>query len=322
MHFSEKITSLISLLLLTVLILTSCTQAGPTEQTQPQTEKTETEQTETEEVTTQPPVPEYEAVDADTLGVSSRAVFLVNTTTGQVLCEKNSTEQMPIASLTKIMTALLALEYQGGGRDYTFTAPLIDSLVEANAARAGFGEGEKVRLLDLIYAAMLPSGADGAYGIAMLVAGGTEEFVTLMNERAKSLGMNDTQFADPVGLNDSGYSTAQDVAKLLRAALCNSGFREIATTKEWVTAPTDVHPYGITLTSTVAAGLVNNGIDNPAIKGGKTGFTNQAGLCLATFAYMNGEEYILVTLGAGDGTNDPQLNFADAKIIYDAFGIK
>ena len=314
---------IICLLLAAMLLLVSCGTENPAQDTQqvPQTEQTETSEPVTE-VTTIPPAPEVEPVDADTLGVSSRAVFLVNTTTGQVLCEKNANEQMPIASLTKIMTALLGLEYRGGGREYTFTASVIDSLVEANAARAGFGEGESVRLLDLIYAAMLPSGADGAYGIAMLVAGGTEEFVTHMNEKAKSLGMNNTHFADPVGLNDSGYSTAQDVAKLLRAALCNSNFREIATTKEWVTAPTDVHPYGITLTSTVAAGLANNTLNNPAIKGGKTGFTNQAGLCLATFAYMNGEEYILVTLGAGDGTNEPQLNFADAKIIYEAFGIK
>lgn len=314
---------IICLLLAAMLLLVSCGTENPAQDTQqvPQTEQTETSEPVTE-VTTIPPAPEVEPVDADTLGVSSRAVFLVNTTTGQVLCEKNANEQMPIASLTKIMTALLGLEYRGGGREYTFTASVIDSLVEANAARAGFGEGESVRLLDLIYAAMLPSGADGAYGIAMLVAGGTEEFVTHMNEKAKSLGMNNTHFADPVGLNDSGYSTAQDVAKLLRAALCNSNFREIATTKEWLTAPTDVHPYGITLTSTVAAGLANNTLNNPAIKGGKTGFTNQAGLCLATFAYMNGEEYILVTLGAGDGTNEPQLNFADAKIIYEAFGIK
>ena len=314
---------IICLLLAAMLLLVSCGTENPAQDTQqvPQTEQTETSEPVTE-VTTIPPAPEVEPVDADTLGVSSRAVFLVNTTTGQVLCEKNANEQMPIASLTKIMTALLGLEYRGGGREYTFTASVIDSLVEANAARAGFGEGESVRLLDLIYAAMLPSGADGAYGIAMLVAGGTEEFVTHMNEKAKSLGMNNTHFADPVGLNDSGYSTAQDVAKLLRAALCNSNFREIATTKEWLTAPTDVHPYGITLTSTVAAGLANNTLNNPAIKGGKTGFTNQAGLCLATFAYMNGEEYILVTLGAGDGTNEPQLNFADATIIYEAFGIK
>ncbi|MDD6266128.1 MAG: D-alanyl-D-alanine carboxypeptidase [Clostridia bacterium] len=263
------------------------------------------------------------AVDINEIGVVSECVLLVDNTTGKTLIEKNSREKVPVASLTKLMTALVAEEKAvNSGAEYCFTGDVIDELISKNAARAGFEAGESVRLCDLLYAAMLPSGADGAYGLAMLVGGSIEGFVDMMNEKAAELGMTNTRFYDPVGLDDSGYSTAYDIEILMRAVLANSNLREIISSDSWLTAPTDHHPNGILLKSTVFNGFSKFGVSNTAIKGGKTGYTQGAGRCLATFAYSGANEYILVTLGANDKEDDTQMSFVDQGNIYSAFFIE
>ena len=190
---------------------------------------------------------------------------------------------------------------------------VIAYLRSENASVAGFAAGERVTGYDLLYAAMLPSGGDGAMGLADLTAGSQEAFVDMMNAKAKELGMNRTHFTNATGFDDDGnYSCAYDVSLLFEYALNNDLFRQVATTAFYTTSSTAAHPGGIALRSTVYGGFADNGIGMGAVIGGKTGYTYGAGRCLATYAVKDGEEYILVTLGAGQ----TPAHFVDAFKIY------
>ncbi len=262
--------------------------------------------------------PEYADDKAD---ISSECVLLIDLTNDDVICEKNSAQSVRIASLTKIMTAIVALEnLDDFNKTYIFSQDIIDYLVSENSAVAGFKAGEEVRAIDMLYAAMLPSGGDGAMGIADLVGGSQQDFVDMMNQKALSLGMTRTHFTNPTGFDEGeNYSCAYDVSLMFEYALENEKFREIITTETYTTYPTTEHPDGITFTSTVYRGFDANNIDMGSVCGGKTGFTTDAGLCLATYAEEKGSEYILITLGAGSGSNYPQYHFYDAAKLYSAF---
>ena len=129
--------------------------------------------------------------------------------------------------------------------------------------------------------------------------------------------MENTQFRDTTGLHDpEHYSSVKDMAILLKAGLRNDVFREIITSPVHSTAATNLHPEGITFYSTLFKGIGDTGVTGGEILGGKTGFTSQAGHCLASFAEIDGREYILVTAGAPGDTD----HFQDAKTIYDRLG--
>lgn len=263
----------------------------------------------------------YPAFADDGADISSECVLLIDLSENRVICEKNSTERVRIASLTKIMTAIVALEnLDDYDETYTFDRDIIEYLTSENSAVAGFEAGEEVKAIDLLYAAMLPSGGDGAMGIAALVGGSQEEFVEMMNEKATSLGMSRTHFTNATGFDDDdNYSCAYDVSLMFEYALKNEKFREMIATEKYITSPTNEHPDGLTFVSTVYRGFESNDIEFEGLQGGKTGYTGDAGLCLATFAELEGSEYILITLGAGDGSNYPQFHFLDAEKLYSAF---
>ena len=263
----------------------------------------------------------YPAFADDEADISSECVLLIDLSSNRVVCEKNSTERVRIASLTKIMTAIVALENLDDlDATYTFERDIIDYLESENSATAGFEAGEEVKAIDLIYAAMLPSGGDGAMGIAALVGGSQDGFVEMMNEKAASLGMSRTHFTNATGFDDDdNYSCAYDVSLMFEYALENEMFCEIISTESYTTSQTNKHPEGVTFVSTVYRGFEANDIEFDGLLGGKTGFTGDAGLCLATFAELEGREYMLITLGAGNGSNYPQYHFLDAEKLYSAF---
>ena len=171
---------------------------------------------------------------------------------------------------------------------------------------------------DLLYGAMLPSGAECCEALARLVSGSEENFAALMNQKAAELGMKNTHFTNATGLTDTEhYSSAADMAKLLQAALHNVTFRTIFTTEHYTTTATAQHPEGVSLTSTLLGKL--DGTELPAgaqIEGGKTGYTAAAGLCLASLATVNRKEYILVTLAAPGDHGTEQYNIRDAVQVY------
>jgi D-alanyl-D-alanine carboxypeptidase (penicillin-binding protein 5/6) len=229
--------------------------------------------------------------------LSSQSAILVDAGTGRVLWEQRAHERRPVASTTKIMTALLALE-----RLSPHTIVTVDkSVPRVPLVREGLRAGERVEAWKLFYAMMLYSGNDDALALAIAAGGTRSNFVHLMNDRAEELGLHDTHFRSPSGVIDvDNYSSAWDLAALTRVALHNSRFRTIVRTKvehvSWA-APTYAKTY------------VNHNLMIGGYRGAdgvKTGYTHKAGHCLVASATRHGQTLIAVVL------DDPNM-YADAK---------
>lgn len=258
--------------------------------------------------------------ELDLSGINSSYAVLIQARTGKVVGELNGDQQMYPASLTKMMTCIVGIQelLRDLDQEITLTQEMFAGLYEQNATQAGFQPGETVRAIDLLYGVMLPSGAECCIALADTIAGSEEGFVELMNKKAKKLGMDNTNFRDSTGLHDpEHYSTARDMAMLLREALKNETFREIIESPWHSTPSTNVHPDGITYYSTMFKNLSDSAVTGGQILGGKTGYTGEAGYCLASFAEIEGVEYILVTAGAYTGTNP---HIQDAVTIYNRLG--
>lgn len=259
--------------------------------------------------------------ELDLSGVNSRYAILMRARGGNVLGEIQSEERMYPASLTKIMTVMVALEeLEDLQKPVRLNNFMFESLYGRDATQAGFQPEEAVRAIDLLYGAMLPSGAECCLALAYEVAGSESAFVELMNRKAQKIGMEHTHFCNTTGLHEpEHYSTAKDLAFLLKYAIRNDTFREMAESRFHSTGVTNVHPQGITYYSTMFQQLSDPMVTGGKILGGKTGFTNEAGLCLASYADIEGREYILVTGGAsGNGEDAPHIE--DARMIYDRLG--
>lgn len=248
----------------------------------------------------------------------SHCAILVDAQSGEVLFEQNADDRAYPASLTKIMTALLAIEKNEDLDQTTVLGQeMFESLSRENASMAGFKPGERLWLTDLLYGTLLPSGAEAAEGLAEHTSGSQAKFVSLMNRRAKELGMQGTRFENATGLHAKNhYTTARDLAKLLCAALKNSTFRTAFQAERYVVAPTNLHPDGVTLYSTAFQKLGDMKLSKGEFLGGKTGYTAQAGLCLASAAKYRDQELILVTMGADGSPDTPQYNLLDALVLY------
>ena len=244
---------------------------------------------------------------------STNYIFL-DADTGQVLSAKKQDEQISIASLTKMMTVLLAIENSSSlNQTVTITDEMIDGLYEGQASVAGYVTGDTATILDLCYAAAIPSAADAANALAIQIGGSFEKFYQMMNDKAAQLGMDHTVFKSAHGLDREGqYSTVEDVSKLLRYALQNPTFKEVFSTKEHTTQATTYYPFGIPLASTIWAYADTYGYNLTNLSGGKTGYTLQAGRCIAYWATVNDMNIIAVTAGAS--TNVEQYsNLSDAQ---------
>ncbi|MDR2296073.1 MAG: D-alanyl-D-alanine carboxypeptidase [Clostridiales Family XIII bacterium] len=253
------------------------------------------------------------------MSLKSSAAILANADTGSVLLKKRADIQVYPASLTKIMTVLLAIEHRGELPDRIVLDPaLLQPLYDANSTMAGFLPNEEVETTDLIHGALLLSGGECAVALAQAIAGSEAEFAALMNARARELGMLDTHFANATGLHDpEHYSTVRDIAKLLLHALQNDVFAEVFTTEEHETAPTNLNEDGMRLTNGVFARAGALTFAGGRILGGKTGWTSQAGQCLASLAEKNGNRYIFVSTGNNVVADGTAYNFEDARNAYE-----
>lgn len=242
--------------------------------------------------------------------IKSENAILYNLDEERVLYELNAHERVSIASMTKIMTAIVALENIDDVNEYIVMTPaMFKTLKEENASVAGFRVGEKVTYLDLLYGLMLPSGADAAQGLAIMTSGDIDSFVSKMNKKAQSLGLKNTHFANPTGLDHKdNYSTVDDVATILKYALKNKTFAKIFTTEKYVTSNKQ-HTFKST--------RIKSSIDTSFIDGSKTGFTYDAGLCMASIASHNNTNYLLVTAKAPYDNKTNHLK--DAKTIYNYY---
>lgn len=248
---------------------------------------------------------------------SSNAI-LMSVHNGKIIMEKNSDDPIYPASLTKIMTAIVAIEHIPDlSQQIELPPDIFQNLYSANASMAGFLPNEKVKAIDLLYGTLLPSGAEATIGLAQHISGSEDEFVKQMNKKAKQLGMKHTHFTNATGLQETNhYTSVKDISILLRHALKNKIFREIFTTKRYSTSSTNLHPEGITFSSSMFLKMESPEISGGEIIGGKTGYTEEAGLCLASLAIKEGEEFIFVTAGAKGNHKTKQFHIEDAFTVY------
>ncbi|MBP3039503.1 D-alanyl-D-alanine carboxypeptidase [Bacillaceae bacterium Marseille-Q3522] len=254
--------------------------------------------------------------------LNSSNAILMRLTDDTVLMQKNSEEKIYPASLTKMMTAIVVIENAADLEEkIELSNSIFQGLYEADASMAGFQPGEQVKAIDLLYGAMLPSGAESCIGLADWIAGSEQNFVKMMNQKATDLGMDNTHFENATGLhNENHYTTVKDLAVLLSYALQNDTFREIFTSPRHATPPTNKHPDGITFYNTMFKELNNQNIIGGEILGGKTGYTNEAGLCLASLAKVDRHEYILISAGAKGDHHSEQYHITDALAVYNRIG--
>ena len=252
------------------------------------------------------------------LDTASRHAILLNAQSGRVLAQKRADERTAPASLTKMMTVLLAIEAEPDlDKQVTLPEDIFPALQTEKASMAGFVPDETVTVRDLLYGAMLPSGAECCETLAQLVSGSEENFAALMNQKAAALGMASTHFCNPTGLHDPEHvSTVRDMARLTEAALQNETFRKLFTTERYTVPATNCHPQGFTMHSTLLSQLDGTELQSGRILGGKTGYTGEAGLCLASLAEVKGREYILVTAGAGGNHSTAPYHIEDAVTVY------
>ena len=209
-------------------------------------------------------------------------IYLIDADTGQVILDMGSEERMYPASMTKVMTSIIAIEQIPNPEEVIieFTKEMMEGLVEAQANRAGFVVGDKPTALDHIYGDLLPSGADCSRALAFYIAGDEESFVELMNQKAKELGMNDTHFVNTSGLHeDDHYTTCRDMMKLYLYCMKNETFMEIIQTQVHKSIPVAHYKNGLGMTNFVLmyVNQENPKYDQnymiPGFVGGKSGYT-------------------------------------------------
>ena len=297
--------------------------------------------------------------------IKSEYVYLYNVDENRGIAGQKANEKMYPASLTKMMTAIVAIEEAGNPANLNDTVKvpkyIMDRLIRENASIAGFAANEEVSYMDLLYGVLLPSGGDACLTIADQMFGSEEAMVEKMNEKAKKLHMDGTHFVNTVGLHDPNhYSTPKDMAKLMKYGLKNETFKKIISTEEYTSSVTPEHPQGILMKSTVFKKIettkkieekygslveddgyyADDGFYDPSsqyakeyetqepkenkflgdndlyIKGGKTGYTLEAQLCLASYGEVDGKEYILITGKAYGNPHGEPFNMYDDLYVY------
>ncbi|MDO4476325.1 MAG: serine hydrolase [Lachnospiraceae bacterium] len=251
-------------------------------------------------------------------GTTSQNLILIDADNGDVLSSVKATERIYPASMTKMMTAITAIE-QLSSMDTQIMVPndLYERIDIYEASIAGFEAGETTSAYDLLCGVLLPSGAECSLALADYLAGSESAFVEQMNSKAAQLGMANTHFVNPTGLHDDNhYSTAADMATLLRYCLQNQTFRSIITQVTHTMNPTSRHPQGFEVMNTLYKMGAVTTFPGGQILGGKTGYTRQAGQCLASFTQIGVKTYILVTAGAPGTPDGEQLHIQDAVTVY------
>ncbi|MDR1496247.1 MAG: serine hydrolase [Clostridiales Family XIII bacterium] len=240
---------------------------------------------------------------------------------------KEANERVYPASMAKMLTALVLIERiptEDYDKSIEITRADMDYLYNDGASVAGFEIGEKVSARDLLYGLMLPSGAECASALARYSAGDVEEFVESMNAKAVEIGMTDSHFSNPVGLHDEEtYTTVSDIALLLDYAMRDERFSEIISTQKYKTAPTNKHEDGLEMKSTFyQQGEIVLKSDDGEIIGGKTGYTSEAGQCLASYMEKGGERFILVTAAAKpEDFHKKALHIEDMLSVFNALEV-
>lgn len=254
-------------------------------------------------------IPVVKAVE---FNITSDYVILYNLNDDEVLYELESDKRTEIASLTKIMTTIVAIENtQDLDQEVVITKDAFLGVEDYTVV--GFKVGDKVSVRDLLYGTMLPSGADAVNALAYHISGSVDEFVKLMNDKAVKLNLSNTHFDNPIGMDsDNNYSTARDIAELLKYCLKNNIFREIFTARTY-----KIESINKEIKSTLISYSRSYGLDVSDITGAKSGYTDGAGLCLASIATLDDVDYLLVTMHADVSNRSNAVR--DTLEIYDYY---
>lgn len=248
-------------------------------------------------------------VEATDFDINAKNAILYNVTDNEILYEKSADEKVSIASLTKIMTSIVAIEKIDDLNEY-ITITSKDFEGTNGYSKAGFKINDKVTYLDLLYGIILPSGADAVNAVVNNTYG-YDEFINKMNELAKKLNLTSTSFSNPIGKDSlTNYSTAKDLSILLKYALKNETFKTIFTTKRYTTTN------NIELKSTILR-YANNKMDVNKIAGAKSGFTKDAGRCLASLYYKDNPSLIFIDINSSQDTSSSAIN--DTLIVYNYY---
>lgn len=243
--------------------------------------------------------------------INSKSAIVYDVDADTVILDKNSDEVRSIASLTKIMTVLTAIENID---DFNASVIITSEMLAGiywNASVAGLKPGDTVTYMDLLYAAILPSGADATQVLAYAVSGSVDTFVAKMNELALKIGVTNTHYVNTTGLDQDGaYSTAHDQLLILSYALENPIFRTVYTTKNYTLTN------GLQVEASVNKYNRALNLDTSKIIGSKTGNTTNAGLCMSALFYHEDHEMLLITLGA-EVIEDVPYNLMDTLMLID-----
>ena len=259
----------------------------------------------------------------DIENIVSKNAIVIDRATGQIIMGKNYNEKIHPASMTKVMTAIVGIENISNMNKRTkVTQDIIDYCIINGLSVSGFESGDNPKIIDLLYGILLESGGESCITLARYVSGTEEEFINLMNQKAREIGMENTHFSNPTGITDSeNYSTAKDIGILFEYALRNKQFKKIVESKEY-------EARGIK--GTFTKHTINNNlffkrsmlnIDKNYIKCGKTGYTDEAGLCLVSSGEVNNREYIVVMAHADGNSQTEQYNLTDTEKIYNKLEI-
>ncbi|MEG2232566.1 MAG: hypothetical protein RRY16_01170 [Bacilli bacterium] len=256
----------------------------------------------------------FTLINVKALDIESKNAILYNMNENKIIYSKNENEITKIASLTKIMTCLIAIENTKNLSEVVImTKDMFKGLDEQNAYQVGLKVGDIVTKEDLLYTSFIASGADATMGLVLSITNSEEEYLKLMNEKATSIGLKNTVFKNTIGLDKEGQtSTVKEVAETLKYALKNETFKKIFETNSYTLSNNKITVYS-SLKSTAS----KFGISVPYIIGGKTGYTKEAGRCLASVAVdtTNNIKYLLVTTNA---STTPQ-HVTDAETIYNYY---
>lgn len=226
--------------------------------------------------------------------ISAQGAFILDDESKVALFQKNENLRFSMASTTKIMTALVALE------NYKMDDVLTVNVGKVDGVTVGFTQGEKIRFEDMLYAMLLPSGNDAAVILAQNYPQGEKAFVAAMNKKAKDLHLVDTHFADSSGLLDDGdYTTVRDLARLASVALQNPVFAKVVSTRSKTIS-------NLEGTKTYELHNLNRLLGENGVSGVKTGFTDEAGGVLVTAVSKQGKRLIVVVMKSQDRFSDTQ----------------
>lgn len=235
--------------------------------------------------------------------IRSQYAVLIDAYNGTVMAEKNALTRMNPASMTKVLTVLVAAEHVTDlEEEFTITLEMTDYAFVNDCSAAGFMDGEVVTIRDLFYGTVLPSGGEAALALAIHVAGTHEAFVDMMNDKLAELGLADTaHFTNCVGLYDEEhYCTAYDMAMIMKAAVENDLCREVLYARKYNTSITEAHPEGILISNWFMRRIEDCDINGGEVLGAKTGYVDESGCCAASYAVSaTGNPYICVAAKAG-----------------------